>query len=418
MTSSIRRPARAAFCLLLAAFASAPAWSLEGDRIRPSVGLSYAYNSNIYYLDDRSSGGTLLRGGQRGDRTLGLQGGLDVDHYVSRQSFTLRSQATQTRHATYDNLDYLAYNARATWNWVAGERWDGDAGLELSQIASNLYDFANADRSERNLRDQQLWFASAMLRMSPDWKLRGALRYSDIGNSLQRFNTLNLQEWTYEAGSRFYSKGTDDFVGVNLRIADGRLPNRIVAAGSTIDNAYRQYTLEGVVDYQLSGLTRLSGNLGYTSREYQQLSQRNFDGFTGRLSAVHSFSSKTSVNAAIFRQIGAWEDLTANFVLTQGVSLTATQVISDKLSGQFGYSFRNRAFLGDPNFVLTGTPTREDSFNSLSLALTWRPTRLSQVVGAIAHDTRSANDAWAANGFGPFNDFSAINVSVTGQLTF
>jgi exopolysaccharide biosynthesis operon protein EpsL len=418
MTSSFRRSVRAACFLLLAMLASAPAWSLEGDRIRPSVGLSYAYNSNIYYLDDRSTGGTLLRNGQRGDRTLGLQAGLDVDHYVSRQSFTLRSQATQTRHATYDNLDFLAYNARGTWNWVAGERWDGDAGLELNQVASNLYDFANVDRSERNLRDQQLWFASAMLRMSPDWKLRGALRYSDIGNSLQRFNTLNLQEWTYEAGSRFYSKGTDDFVGVNLRIADGRLPNRIVTAGATIDNAYRQYTLEGVVDYQLSGLTRLSGNLGYTSREYQQLSQRNFDGFTGRLSAVHAFSSKTSINGAVFREIGAWEDLTANFVLTQGVSLTTTQAMSDKLAGQLRYSFRTRAFLGDPNFVLTGTPTREDAFHSLSFSLTWRPTRLSQVVGAISRDTRSANDAWAANGFGPFNDFSAINVSLTGQLTF
>jgi hypothetical protein len=285
-------------------------------------------------------------------------------------------------------------------------------------VASNLYDFANVDRSERNLRDQQLWFASAMLRMSPDWKLRGAVRYSDVGNSLQRFSTLNLQEWTYEAGSRFYSKGTDDFVGINLRVADGRLPNRTVAAGSTIDNAYRQYTLEGVVDYQLSGLTRLSGNLGYTSREYQQLSQRNFDGFTGRLSAVHAFSSKTSLNAAVFREIGAWEDITANFVLTQGVSLTATQAISDKLAGRFGYSYRTRAFLGEPNFVLTATPTREDSFNSLSLSLTWRPTRLSQVVGAVSRDTRSANDAWAANGFGPFNDFSAINVSLTGQLTF
>jgi len=418
MTLSIRRPARAAFSLLLTTLASAPAWCLEGDRIRPSVGLSYAYNNNIYFLDDRSTGGTLLRNGQRGDRTLGLQAGLDVDHYVSRQSFTLRSQATQTRHATYDNLDYLAYNARATWNWVAGERWDGDAGLELNQVASNLYDFANADRSERNLRDQQLWFASAMLRMSPDWKLRGAIRYSDVGNSLQRFSTLNLQEWTYEAGSRFYSKGTDDFVGINLRLADGRLPNRIVTATSTIDNAYRQYTLEGVVDYQLSGLTRLSGNLGYTSREYQQLSQRNFGGFTGRLSAVHAFSSKTSLNAAVFRQIGAWEDVTANFVLTQGVSLTATQAISDKLTGQFGYSYRTRAFLGDPNIALSATPTREDSFNSLSLSMTWRPTRLSQVVGAVSRDARSANDAWAANGFGPFNDFSAINVSLTGQITF
>lgn len=418
MNSLTWRRSAVALAVLSASLASVPASALEGDRIRPHVGAVYTYSDNVFYLDDRSSGGTLLKNGKRSDQTLGLQAGLDIDHYVSRQTFSLRSQLTDTRHNTYDSLDYLAYNARGTWNWVYGDRWDGDAGIEKTQVASNLYDFRTGDRTERNLRNQTQFFGSALLRMSPDWKLRGALRYSNIDNSLSRFNTQDRQEWVAEAGSRRYSKGTDDFIGLNFRYLNGTLPNRVVTATSTIDNAYQQYTAEGVIDYQFSGLTRLSGNLGFTSRRYKQLSQRNFDGITGRLSAGYTLSSKTSLNGAVFREIGAWEDLTTNFVLTQGFSLGAAQSLSDKLVLQLNYSLRKRSFLGDPDFVTVGTPTRKDTFNSLSASLLWSPLRNVRVNGTFSYDRRTANDAWVANGFGPFNDFTAKTVSVSGQLTF
>jgi outer membrane receptor for monomeric catechols len=117
-----------------------------------------------------------------------------------------------------------------------------DAGIEKSQIASNLYDFfANDQRETRNLRVQTAMYANAMLRMSADWKLRAGIRYADITNSLSRFAIANQQLWTTEVGTRHYSKGTDDFLGLTFRYMDGTFPTRTVVGGSTIDNGFQQW---------------------------------------------------------------------------------------------------------------------------------------------------------------------------------
>jgi len=413
-----RLPAGLACAAILAAGWWGEAVALEGDRIRPSVGLVYSYTDNIYYLDDRQSGAGLLRNGQRGDQTIGLRAGLDLDHYYSRQVFSLRSSLTNNRNQTYDQLDYTAYNLRGVWNWVSGERWDGDAGIEKTQVASTVYDFSVAQRALRNLRTQDSYFASGMLRMAADWKLRGAVRYNDIANSQSRFQTQNLEEWVLEGGSRRYSKANDDFLGVNFRYADGRYPNRLVVSGSVIDNAYRQYTAEAVIDYRYSGLTRVSGNVGFTNRQYAQFAQRNFSGLTGRLSLVYDWSSKTQLTGEVFREIGAWEDVTNNYVLTQGLRAVLQQSLTDKLALQVSYSLRDRSFLGDRDVTVANLPTRRDRLQSYAVGATWQPSRNISFNTSLSYDTRAANDAWAAVGFGPFNDFSVTTLSASGQLTF
>jgi exopolysaccharide biosynthesis operon protein EpsL len=407
------RPMAGALLLACAAF---PAQALEGDRIRPSVGLTYTYTDNVFYLDDRipNAAAPYLKSNQRNDTTLGLRLGLDIDHYWNRQTFVLRSQVTENRHITYDSLDYQAYNVRGTWNWVVGERWDGDAGIEKTQVASNLYDFfANNQRETRNLRTQTAMYASAMLRMSADWKLRAAVRHVEIENSLSRFRGADQQQWITEVGTRHYSKGTDDFLGLTFRYVDGDFPNRTVVGASTIDNGFRQYTLEGNVEYQLSGLTRITGSAGLTTRRHPQVSQRDFTGPTGRVNLTYRQSDKTTLTTAVFQEIGAWEDATSSYILTRGFSVTPSYSISDKLVAQGNYALRQRSFEGDPNFVTTTTDKRVDRIHSLSATLSWLPLRQTRIDMTLSYDKRKANAA-----FGSFSDFDATSLYVSGQLTF
>ncbi len=391
------------------------AQALEGDRIRPSVGAVYTYTDNVYYLDERVTP-NFLKGGQRSDQILGLRLGLDADHYWQRQTFTLRSTITDNRHVTYDTLDYRSYNAKATWNWVYDLRWDGDVGVERTQVASNFYDFGNNSRLSRNLRTQQAVFASGMMKMSADWKLRAAVRFADITNSQAQFTTQDTQQKTLEVGSRYYSKGTDDYLGLNFRVLDGEYPNRQVVAGSRVDNAFRQYTLEGALEYQLSGLTRLTGSAGFTTRRHSELSQRDFNGITGRLTAIHTLSSKTSVSASAFRELGTWEDSFNNYVVTQGFSITPSQQLTDKLSVQASFAYRQRSFEGDPDFVLGNAPQRKDSFQAYSLTASWLPLRQTRIDTTLSYDTRSANDAFAA--LAGASNFKVVTFMVSGQITF
>ncbi|MFO1318338.1 MAG: XrtB/PEP-CTERM-associated polysaccharide biosynthesis outer membrane protein EpsL [Burkholderiales bacterium] len=417
--SRVIRPGRPLLGIALALGCSA-AFALQGDRIRPSAALNYTYFDNVYYLDDRLNASQLaiIKNGQKSDQVLGVRLGLDVDHYYQRQTFALRSQITDNRHMTYDQLNYVAYNARGVWTWVAGTRYDGDLGLEKTQVASTLYDFRTTDRTVRNLRDQTSFFGSGMVKMTADWKLRGALRYNNIDNSLSRFNSQDRQEWVAEAGSRYYSKGSDDYLGLNFRYVDGRFPNREVVNTSTVDNGFHQYTLEGQVDYQYTGLTRISGSLGYTTRQQRQLSQRNFSGITGRLTGTYALSSKTSLTGAVFREIGSWEDITANYIVTTGLSLGVSQGLTEKLSAQLSASARHRSFQGDPLAVASVLPKRADRLNSYSASLIWTPTRLTRFDLSLSYDTRDANDAWALVGFGSFNNFNVITLFGQAQITF
>jgi len=409
MKISISGRRHAASCLLTLVAFSGPASALDGDRIRPGVGLTYTYISNLFYVDDRRDPRTLpfLKDGQKSDHILGLRASLDADIPVSRQMFTLRSTATDNTYATYDNLNYVSYNVRGTWNWVVGSDWDGDVGMSQSQM---LGSFADVRLIERNIRTIQEVFSSGMYRLGADWKLRAAVRSTTVDNSAANFRSFNRDDTTYELGSRYYSKGRDNYLGLNFRATDGQFPNREVVASSTVDNSYRQYTVEGQVDWRYSGLSQLSGVLGWTNRLHDQVSSRNFSGITGRLSGIYNPSGSIGLNAAIFREIGSFEDITTSYILTQGVRFGPSYNYSEKVTFQAFYSYSNREFLGDPNFRVTGLPVRKDDVQSLSASANWSPLRNMQVSATLSYDTRSSNRQLI--------DYNVTTFFTSVQLTF
>lgn len=409
MTSGMAVRRTALVAGVLSVVVAGRALALDGDRIRPSVGLNYTYVSNLFYLDDRIPDSQLpfLKNGQRSDNILGLRAGLDADIPVSRQMFTIRTSATDNMYATYDNLDYVSYNLRGTWNWVVGSDWDGDVGLAHYQA---LGSFADVNFNVKNIRNTDEYFASGMYRVAPDWKLRAAVRNTQLRNSAASFASTDRNDNVYEFGSRRYSKGGDNFVGVNFRAIDGRFPNRQVVATSTVDNSYRQYTLEGTVDWLYSGQSKLSGALGWTNRLQDQISERNFAGITGRLTAVYSPSGIVGLNASIFREIGSYEDITASYIVTQGVRIGPSYTVSEKLSLQANYQYSVREFLGDPNFLVNPQPTRKDDINSVSGTAVWAPLRNVQVSATLSYDTRTSNRVNL--------DYDVVTFFVGGQITF
>jgi exopolysaccharide biosynthesis operon protein EpsL len=404
----LRATAGSVLCLPALLAASGSAHALQGDRIRPSVGVVSNYYSNLFYVDDRIPADLVpfLKNGQKSDWSYGLKAGLDADIPVSRQVFTLRSNVTQNNFATYDNLDNTSYNARGVWNWVAGSSWDGDVGVQHSD---SLGSFVDTRGNVKNLRKTDQYFASAMYRVYYDWKLRAALSYLELQNSDPRFRAGNRNDTTYELGSRYYSKGGDNYVGLNFRAIDGVFPNRQVFPGATVDNSYRQYTVETVVDWRYSPVTFLEGAVGWTNRLHEQISARNFSGITGRVVWGYGISGATSLNTTLFREIGALETVTSNYILTQGIRFGPSWRYSEKLTLQANAGFSNRQFLGDPLIVL-GAPVRKDDVWTVSGSASWTPVYRAQVSGTVSYDTRTSNAILA--------DYTAVTVFLSAQYTF
>lgn len=384
-----------------------PAHALDGDRIRPFVGVVTTYYSNLFYTDDRIPKVGAFKGVES-DLSYGLRGGIAADYYLSRQLFTLNATATQSQFQTNTAIDNIAYNVRGSMNWVVGSNWDGDLSAAFSE---SLGSFADVRTNQKNLRTTQTFNGSAMYRVYYDWKLRAALTQTTLENGAAAFRGGNREDSILELGSRYYSKGGDSFVGLNFKDTDGRFPNRVFVPGlSRVGSSYRQYDLQGTVDWRYSGETRLSGAVGWTNRRHEELSQRDFTGLTGRLTLNYAFSGKTSMNAAVFREVGALPDVTTNYILTQGFSIGPNYAVSGKLNVGASYNYNQRKFLGDPGFIVTGAPKRVDEIQTLSVNVGYAPARNVAVNASLSQSMRDSNR--------PFTNYSATTFTVSGQLTF
>lgn len=388
--------------------AAAPVHALQGDRIRPSVGVVTNYYSNLFFLDNRAPVDQLsfLKNGQKSDWSRGLRVGLDADIAASRQTFLLRSNVTRNNFSTYNALDNMSYDLRGTWNWVVGSRWDGEAGATVSE---SLGSFIDTRSSGKNMRKTNTYSASAMYRFSYDWKLRTALGYYELQNSDPLFLSANRRETSYELGSRYYSKDEDNFLGFNLRGIDGVFPNRQQLLGSTSNDVYRQFTAEGVVNWRYSPLTSLEGAIGWTNRLHDQVSIRNFSGLTGRLVWTYGLTGATSLNATVFREITTPETVGANYALTQGWRAGPVWRYGEKLTLKANAGFSNRRFLGDPLTAVTGK-VREDNLWVLSTSAVWSPRARLEVDASLSYDKRQSNAI--------LFDFTALTLLLSAQYIF
>lgn len=374
------------------------------------MGVVSNYFTNLFYLDDRlpDSASPFLKDGQKSDLSYGARLGLDADIPISRQMLTLRSQLTDNRYVTYDNLNFVGYNVNGELDWVVGSNWDGDVGISRYQ---NLGSFVDTRLNVRNLRTTTELYGSGMYRIAPDWKLRLAVRNLQLDNSEDAFRNGNYEVTSYEGGSRYFSKGGDNYVGATLRYSDGRFPDRVFIPGvSTFANSYSQYDAALNVDWRYSGLSKLTGFVGLTARRNDGLSERDFTGPTARLSATYGLSGITAINASIWRELTFLETATSNVALIQGISLGPSYQLSEKLMLQANYSYYERKFLDNPGFVVSAFPDRKDKVNSLSGTAVWRPLRNAQVSATLAYDRRTSNV--------PFADYDAVTLFASAQLTF
>lgn len=383
------------------------AQALDGDRVRPFVGVVGTYYSNLFYTDDRRPKVGAFTGVES-DFSYGLKGGITADYYLSRQFFTLNATATQSQFQTNSRLDNIAYNVRGAMNWVVGSNWDGDLG---ATFVESLGSFADTRSTQKNLRTTQSVFGSAMYRVYYDWKLRAALTQTTLENGAANFRAGNREDTVLELGSRYYSKGGDSFVGLNLKNTDGRFPNREVVPGlSRVDNSYRQYDLQGTVDWRYSGETRLSGAAGWTRRQHDEVSERNFNGLTGRMTVNYALSGKTIINATLRREIGAIEDVVSNYILTQGFNIGPSYAATGKVNVGVSYDYSQRKFLGDPGFIVTGFAPRVDNIQTFSLNVGYTPVRNVIVNASLSQSIRNSNRL--------LSDYSATTFTISGQLTF
>jgi exopolysaccharide biosynthesis operon protein EpsL len=314
-----------------------------------------------------------------------LSAGVNVDWKPGRQHVIASASKSLVRFSRNTQLDYDGSDYQLRWNWRLGNYWSGQVGATESVTQSSFSDLGLLVNNQVT-RDNQ--FANANWQFHPRWYvgLGAAATTSTNSTLVQAPNDYDDTSWSATLG---YTTPKGSKLAGQLRRVNGDYPNR--PPSLFVDRAYTltEYNLLG--DWSQTGKLVTHAKIGYVQRANDSLSQRDFSGLAGRVSADYFPSGKTAINWAVYREIGNSDDINASYQLSTGTSLGAAWSLTSKLTLRANGSFENRKFEGDTGYILLGRPQRDEDTLSGSLSLSYTPVRMATIDVGVQAGRRDSN---------------------------
>ncbi|BAL23271.1 hypothetical protein AZKH_0935 [Azoarcus sp. KH32C] len=348
------------------------------------------YESNLYRLSD----GEAAPEGRKSDTVSETGLGLKFDRVYGRQHLLADLDFVSARYAIHKDLNHDSPDALLSWDWALGNRWSG----VLSYLyRESLTGFDEAGGTTPSLNQYSRAQATADYWFHPSWAV--GLGFAHTRN---RFDGFERDVAEYDAdtvdANLTYRPATGNRLVLTLRDTEGQYPNRPAVEESIRD--YRQQEVRLGGDWQLTGATRLSGFIGRTRVDYRLAPDRDFTGTIGRLAVIWEPTVKTSLTAAVRREIGAQQDLAANYAVTEAISVSPRWKVSDKVTLGAGMEWRRRDFRGEP---LGGDSTQArptDRSRRYGLTAEYKPLRALSVALGLQRQVRDGSNqvgGYAAN---------------------
>lgn len=388
-TSSLSR--LALYVLLTLPFGSAQA--RNGDTLQLFLTYSLSQDSNIYRTASN----------EQSDVYHMLGAGLLFDWKQSRQQITGRLSANTTRFAEQSELDFDGYDGQAQWNWQLGNRLSGQLGYAASRSLGSFVDYTGG--LVPNTVDRSRKFVNGSYLFHPRWRVNGMLDSDTLEYGAVSQQASNRTLDAGEIGVDYLTpKGSR--LGLFARKTDGKYPNRQVVLLSTVDNSFEQQDFGLRAYWAYDGKLTLSGRAGQTRRKHDEVPERDFTGITGRIDATWKVTEKLRIGSAIYRDIGAVDDVYANYSVNDGIRFTPSWQISSRFQLDAKAYVERRSFEGDP--FLIGIE-REDDAHGFGLTLSYQPRDWANLGVSWESGSRESNLE---------NDYSYQFFSLSAQLVF
>lgn len=381
-----------------------PVYAKEGDTFRPFVSYTRLWDDNLYRLSPSEIAANLVP--HESDRYGVLSAGVDVDWRPARQQVEARLSKSQVRFDRNTRLDYDGSDYQLKWNWRLGNHWSGRLGATERVTQSSFSDQTNLLINNVVTREER--FADANWQFHPRWSVGAGATALSSSNSAAQQASLDYDETAYSA-TLGYRTPKGSALRLQLRRVNGDYPRRTALF---LDRAYTQDEINLTGDWNVSGKLVTRGRVGYVQRRNDTVSQRDFSGVAGRLSADYLPTVKTLLNVAVFREIANSDDANASYQLSTGASLGAAWQATSKLTLRATAQIENRRFEGDTG-LLPGLPRRDEDTASGSVTLSYAPLRMATVdVGVQAGERKTNVPFYAAN------EYRFRAVFVTMRLDF
>ncbi|MDP3584455.1 MAG: putative exosortase B-associated extracellular polysaccharide biosynthesis transporter EpsL [Thiobacillus sp.] len=390
----------AGLAVALGALMVPPAMAKEGDTFRPFVSYTRYYDSNLYRLAESEK--NLVP--QLSDQYSVLSAGLNVDWQPGRQRITASAAKNLVRFSRYSNLDYDGSDYQLRWNWRLGNYWSGLVGATEGVTQSSLSDQLGLPVNNTVTRENR--FANAEWQFHPRWHVGVGAATATSTNSTSQLAPADYEDQSISA-TLGYTTPKGSKLRAQLRQVDGEYPNRPV---TYVDRLYTQTEYNLLGDWSLTGKLTARGKIGYTQRENDTQSQRDFSGPTGRVSVDYLPTGKTMLTWALYREISNTDDLNASYQLNTGTSLGAAWLLTSKITLRANGSFENRTSEGDTGVVTPGLVQRDEDTLSGSLSLSYAPLRMATIDVGLQAGRRDSNT--------PDNDYTFRSVFVSVRADF
>ena len=345
-----------------------PAYPLEPDHRTVVFSLfgGYDRDSNPFRLS-----ATDPTPGPRSDVITRAGAGIRAELPSGRQRFVLEARGQISEYSRFDLLDHTAYGAGATWRWAIGNQWSGEAGYARKRFLGSLEDI---QAPVKDMITEDRAFISAGYLVTPRWRIRGALDATRWNHDGSTRAELDARIYSGTAGLDYVTPANNS-IGGQVKVSEGEYPNQQAVGAGLVVNDYREIEASLVARWIVTGKSTLDARAGYTKREHDQVPERDFDGFTGRLGLDWFVAAKTLLNFAAWREVQSTDDASASYVLSQGWSVGPAWAPTIKLVFQGRYLRETREFKGEPALVIVGGVPREDSFDGFSLTAGYTPVR-------------------------------------------
>jgi exopolysaccharide biosynthesis operon protein EpsL len=366
------------------------------DTFTPYVRGLYGYDSNLFRLQNDEEAYAVLGTANTAESYYTLAAGMDVNFRVSRQVIKAHAEYNQTWFDKYSMLDYDGRDAYLKWDWSMGSVARGDVGISETLTQAS---YANVKQPVSNLIRTRRNFFHAAIKLDNPWLLKFGAERTDSDNNASILQEQDARVDAINAGVQYSTRKGSTVELVSQR-SDGQYPNRQVVGVAPIDNDYLQWDNGVAVAWAPTGKTQVAGKLNYTQRNYTEVPQRDFSGLTGLLSMDWMVTDKTVLKASVHRDIGALENDTASYAVNQGIAFGADWKPTAKLAFNTQLRHDDISYEGDPGFVLSAAPAREDTLTTLQAGVQYsvlRNTTLGLVVKRGVRDSSEAFSSYVYN---------------------
>jgi len=358
-----------------------------GDVFTPYLEYSVNSSDNLLKLQNEATALSRFGNDQLSDTYTRELGGLRFDQTWGRQHITADLSANRNNFDHFSQFDYSGKNGKANWNWVLGNHLQGNLSSSYDQA---LAPFDSYVVFARNLQTQRTNSADLAWLIHPSWRLRTAYSRYDLAYDAISLVASNQRADTAELGVSYLARSGSS-VGLVFRNVRGTYDTMLTINDELFNNNYVQKEVKLSVDWAVTGKTTLHFLGGPVQRKREFFTSRDYSGFNARLSGFTQTTGKFSVYGTAWRELGALDDLTANYALTDGITIAPSLSISSKLTLDGTTTSQRRNYSGAQ--VIEGlTPSnRRDRYQRTSLGLTYKAGSSLSISTALNHEVVDSN---------------------------